>query len=870
MKFWRKLCFWFRRRRFEEELAEEMRFHRQFRARRLVSDGMEPGLAEREATRQFGNELRHREASGDIWIARWLQDGLHDLRFTARTMSKRPAFAIVAIATLGLGIGGTTAVYSAVHAVLLAPLPYWDAGRVIVVWDRHRRDRESQTVATFDDYEAYRQNSKLLDRVTAAALVHPIVGYKGVRRQYQAGMVSPWAFDLLGTPPLFGRTQFLVGSDCSVIVSHRFWTSTLGAGPGAIGQTLDFDGEICTVQAVMPKEFRFFPVRADMWLFIDPSGGKRFRYAAIFARLRPGVTLQQAKAELQAIHAGLHANDDHGRDRTAEADDAQRELTYVVSSTLRPTLIAMFWAVASLLFVACLNVAGMSMARIVERHREFVVRAALGCGRGRLVRHAFAEGAFLCMGGIVLGVLLAAGAVQLIGRKSLTEFPDGVSLSVNAAVLSFAMIAGAVAALLTALAPALFAIRTEIRFPSGIAGHGLGGSTRNLRTSQIMIGGQIAACLVVLAGAALLVDSVFHLETDALGFSTRNVAITGLNLSHYRDPARRNARHLELIEKLQALPSVSTAAIGGFFPPSRDSGDSILELRGRAVSSPTYDVLSTAVSPGFFELLRTPLLKGRIFDAGDRPGGKPVAIVNETLAQEYFPGQDPLGQEVRVVSLSGPSPWLTIAGVVGDWKHMEWDARWLVSPMVFRPLAQDPSVDGAIAVRTLGNPAGLARAISAQIQSAESSMPSEPVETLDSRLEKMRAYPRFRAFIVSFFALATLLITAVGLHGTLAEFVSRRVPEFGLRRAIGARTVHLFWLVIRQGGLPVVGGLAAGAVAAPALARIVRSLLVGFRLWNPTSLVWPVVLLVTVAAIAIAFPARRAANVDPMAALREE
>jgi len=611
-------------------------------------------------------------------------------------------------------------------------------------------------------------------------------------------------------------------------------------------------------------------VRADLWLFIDPSGGKRFRYAAIFARLRPGVTLPQAKAELGAIHAALHANDDHGRDRTAEADDAERELTYVASSTLRPTLIALFWAVASLLFVACLNVTGMLMARFVERHREFVVRAVLGCGRGRLVRQAFAEGAFLCMGGIVLGVLLAAGAVQVIGRKSPMEFPEGISLSVNVAVISFAILIGAIAALLTALAPALFAVRTDIRFHTGIAGRGLGGTTRNLRTSQIMIGGQIATCLVVLAGAALLVDSVFHLETDPLGFTPGNIAVTRLNLSHYRDPARRNARHIELIEKLQTLPGVSIAAIGAFFPPSRDAGDSALERRGRAVSTPTYDVLSSTVSPSFFELLRTPLLKGRIFDARDQLSGKPVAIVNETLAQEYFPGEDPLGQEVRVVGLSGPSPWLTIAGVVGDWKHLEWDARWLASPAVFRPLAQDPTTDNAVAVRTLGNPAGLVRAIAGQIRSVDSSIPNEPIETLDSRLEKMRAYPRFRAFIVSFFALATLVIAAVGLHGTLTEFVSRRTPEFGLRRAIGARTVNLFWLVIRQGGVPVVGGLVAGALAAPALARIAGSLFVGFRLWNPARLVWSVVLLVAVAAIAIAFPARRAAKVDPMAALREE
>jgi predicted permease len=772
MRFWRKLCFWFRGHRFEEELAEEMRLHRHLRAKRLMRDGLEPELAEREASRQFGNEWRYLEASNDVWVVRWLQDAVQDLRFMAHAMSKRPGFAMTAMATLGLGIGGATAVYSAVHAVLVAPLLYRDSHRVIVIWDRHQRDRESQTVASFADYEAYRKNAKLLDGVSAAGLLHPLLTYKGIRRQYLAGAVSPWTFELLGTKPLLGRVQFMEGSGCSLVLSYAFWTSALTADSAAIGQSLDFDGGPCTVQAVMPKGFRFYPQRADMWFFLDdPSGSKRFQYAVIVARLRPGVTLPQAKAELQAVHSALHANDDHGRDRAAEADDAQRELTYLASSTLQPTLIALFWAVASLLFIACLNVTGMLVARLLERRREFVVRAALGCGQGRLVRQALAEGMFLSMGGTVLGIVLAAVAVQMIGRKSLTEFPEGIAISVNTPVLCFAMLAGGIAVLVTALAPALFAVRAKTRFPSGIAGHRLGGTPRSRRASQIMIAGQIAACLLVLAGAALLVESVLHLETDALGFSTGNITAARLDLSQYHDLARRNAVHDDLIEKIQKLPGVSTAAIGTFFPPSRDAGTDVLEVRGNPIGKPIYDVASAAVSPGFFSLLRTPLVKGRNFDAHD-PNGTPVAIVNESLTREYFATVDPLGQEIRVVGFSNTSPWMKIVGVAGDWKHLEWDAKWMASPMVFRPLAQDPTEDYAVAVRTQGNFAGLAREISGQIQSVNPSIPNEPLQTLDSRLEEMRAYPRFRAFIASFFALSALIIAAVGLHGTLTEFVS--------------------------------------------------------------------------------------------------
>jgi predicted permease len=870
MKLWRKLCFWFHRQRFEEELAEEMRLHRHLIAKRLVSDGVEPGLAEREARRQFGNELSLREESRDIWVIRWLEDALQDLRLAARAMTKRPVFAMAAMMTLGLGIGGTTAVYSAVHAVLFVPLPYRDPSRVIVIWDRHRRDRERQTVATFDDYEAYRANAKLLDGLLAASLVHPIVSYKGLKRQYLAGAVSPWTFDVLGTQPILGNAQFMQGAGCRLVVSYGFWNSILAADSGAIGQSLDFDGESCTIQAVMPKGFRFFPERAAMWRFIDPSGRKRFRYAAIFARLRPGVTLTQAKAEVMTIHSALHASDEHGRDRVAEADDAQRELTYIASSTLRPTLIALFWAVVSLLFVACLNFTGMLMARFVDRYREFLVRAALGCGRGRLVRQALAESAFLCSGGTLLGLLLAATAIQLIGRKNLTQFPEGIALSVDLPVICFAMLMGGITTLLSVLAPVLLAARAEIRFPSGITGCGLGGTARNLKTTQVVIAGQIAACFVVLAGAAVLVDSVFHLETDSLGFSPGNITVTELNLSHQRDRARRNAMHVELIEKLQAIPGVSTAAIGTFFPPPWDEGSDALEVRGRPTSTPVYGVVSNAVSPGFFGLLRTRVVKGRIFDLRDQLDGTPVTIVNESLVKEYFSGGDPIGQEIRVVGLSNTSPWFTIVGVVGDWKHLEWAARWMPSPTVFRPLAQDPTADGAIGVRSEGSLSGLPRAISEQMKSVDPLIPNEAIGTLESRLEKMRAYPRFRAFIVSFFALAALAIAAVGLYGTLTQFVSRRAPEFGLRRAMGARTADLFWLVGRHGGIPVIGGLVAGALVAPAVARLASSLFEGFQLWNPARLVWSVILLLAVAAVAIALPARRAARVDPMTVLREE
>jgi len=415
----------------------------------------------------------------------------------------------------------------------------------------------------------------------------------------------------------------------------------------------------------------------------------------------------------------------------------------------------------------------------------------------------------------------------------------------------------------------VFAAQRDLRFSfAGARGVCFGGP-RSLRISQLMIAAQIAACFVVLTGAVLLVNSALHIQADSLGIASDGVAATWLTPANRRDAGRRTAFHAALLERLRSVPGVSSAAIASFLPPSREAGDALLEIRGNPPSQ-TYDVAECAASPAIFEVLRTPLLRGRMFDQRDRPDSPLVAIVSESLAREYFPGSDPLGHAIRVLSFSGTPPWLTIVGVAGDWRHLEWDARWVPTPLVFRPLAQDPFSDYAVAVRTERPVPGLARSISEAILGLDPSTPVEAVETLDSRIAGMRMYPRFRAFVVMFFASVALIIVAVGLHGTLTQIVSRRIPELGLRRAIGAQSSDLLWLVGRHGGIPVIAGLISGMIATPAAARILRSLFVGLTLLDLRAMVLAVVLLLVVAILTIALPARRATQVDPIAALRQE
>jgi predicted permease len=872
MRFWRRLAMLFQRRRVEEDLAEEMRLHLHLRAKQLERDGAASASSHREAQRQFGNALSLQDQSRDVWLFRWLDDLLQDFHFALRTSARRPAFAAAAIATIALGIGAATAVFSVVDAVLLQPLPYRDPNRMIVIWDRAQRDREGQTVASFEDFEAYRRGAKLVRDVSAAGLIRATLNDRGTRRKYLAGVVSAATFDVLGTAAALGTARLSGSEGCAVVVSHSFWTTALSADAAVIGRSIDLDGTACVVQAVMPGSFRFYPKRADMWFFLghDPAGRQRLPYVVIFARLVDNATLAQAVTELRAIHASLHQRDNHGKDRVADADDAQRELTYLASATLRSTLVVLFGAVVALLCVASLNVGGLLLARFAHRQRELVVRTALGCGRGRMVRQMLAEGMTLSLPGAVLGMCLAVAVVLCLPWDRIGELPEGVTVSVNVPVAIFAVVVTGIAVLVSGLTPAWYGAKADLRASLGSAARGLVGIGDSLRMSRWMIMTQVAASFVVTTAAVVMADSVLHLETAPLGFRTENITTTHVDLANYGDPRARIQFQDALLGRLQGLPRVTAAAIGSFFPPYREDAMERLEVRDSDPKREAYDVLSCGVSPGYFDSLGTPLLNGRLFNDHDRQGAAPVAIVSASLAKEYFPDRDALGKEIRVEQFSRTSGWMNIVGVVADWKHLEWDARWANSRLVFQPLAQRADIEFDVGIQTRPGSADSGRTIREAILLLDGSIPSEAIHTLDSEVAEMRAYPRFRALIIISFALAGLVLTATGLQGTLHQIVSRRIPEFGLRRAAGAQSGDLIWLVMKQGGAPVLAGILAGVAAAALLARVLGSFFPGLSMADPGAMALGALSLLVVATCTIAFPARRAAKVDPVTALREE
>jgi putative ABC transport system permease protein len=805
----------------------------------------------------------------------------HDLRFAWRMLSRRPGFAIVAALTLALGVGGSTAVYSIVHAVLLRPLPYQDPERLVLIWDNDVREQRQKTVS-YAHFEEYSRNARLIEQVSASGRSYPLLTYNGVTKQRLAGLVTPGSFDkTLGVQALLGRT--FIDEDqqggCSVVLEHSFWLTTFAADASIVGKSLTLDQKSCIVLGVMPPRVAFFPARANMWFLFghDSTATKEPPFVVMFARLKPGVTLQQARAELVALHRGVRERDPVAeRDREVDIDRVQREVAYLTNPTLGSTLGVLFGAVALVLLIACLNVSNLLLARLAERQRELVVRAALGSGQARLVRQVLTEALLLSLIGTFAGVWIAVAAVRSFLWFNPVELPLYADVAINLPVLVFAALLSLTTMLGFGLFPAIRASRVDISQPLKAAGRGFFGASSRRQVARTLIAVQMGGSFLLLIGAVLLMSSALRLGSEPLGFHPDGVTATGFTLpaARYEDPIQSSLFYESLLMRLERLPGVSAAALAGAFPPYRTNASSSIEILGNpaAPGREIEDVDQDVVSPRFFEVVGTPLLRGRAFDSRDQRGSQPVAIVNQALAEEYFPGRDPLGQQIRLRDDEGERPWRTIVGIVATWKHArgEREMNWFQSPAVYYPLAQVPNGAREVAVRSAGDIAGLGRLIEEQIAALDPSIATGDTGTLSSRLSKMLEYPRFRATMFGWFAFSALLLAAVGLHGVLSQLVAQQIQEFGVRRAVGAQTSDLLLLVARQGGIPVLTGLVAGICCSLVFGRVLSNLLFGIQSADVRALALVSVLLVAVAAVAMALPASRAARVDPMVALRDE
>ena len=618
----------------------------------------------------------------------WTSDVFLDVRFAARTFAKRPGFTAVAAITLALGIGATTAVFSIVHAVLLRPLPYKDPDRLAAVWITSTREGSlAKIFATYRDYSEFRRNSRTLDSVSAATWAkvsgRVLTGF-GPARDVLTIPASASFFETLGVTAALGRTFRAEdeGHGCSIVVSHKFWTTRLHADASIIGKSLTLDQTPCTVLGVMPERFSFYPSQTQAWILLGPDfqPSQDGMLVGIFVRLKPGATLAQAETELRGIHRAIHPGGET-RDFEPIVRDLHGEFTFLAGRTLRTTLVLVFAAVFLVLLIACLNVANLLLARLSERRRELAVRAALGSGQGRLIRQVLTEGLLLSGLGAALGVAIAYAAVRYFRHANPIELTVGGDVTISLPVLGFGILLSVATTLIFGLLPAIRA--SQVDLAQHLKSGGRGFVSGRHRLAKALIAVEMALSFTLLVGASLFLTSALRMGSESLGFNPDRVlaARVGLPAFATRPIPSACASAIACSSACHGIPGATGVTLASKLPPNA-GGNQVLEVQGRPVpkGSEIHDAGADAVSPGFFDVLNIPLRDGRVFDDRDRENSQPVAIVNEDLARKYFPNTDPLGEQLRLAG--GTMPWLTIVGVVGNLKHTQLmnEMGWVENP----------------------------------------------------------------------------------------------------------------------------------------------------------------------------------------------
>jgi putative ABC transport system permease protein len=894
-QLWSRLAGLFRRRRLEAEMAEEMRQHLERRTQEKIADGFTPDEARYAAQREFGGIAQVQEHCRDERRWAWLEQSAQDVRYAFRQLRRNPGFAATAIAMLALGIGLNTAIFSVTYGVLWRPLPYPDADRLVIISSAQQTEKGPRTFANWSpaSYEALRPRVDALDDLAAYAPIDvPLTG-RGEPRTLAALEVSPNFFSTLGVSPARGRT-FLTGAgasddDRSAIVSDRLWRTSLKGDPEIVGQSITLDGLPRTVVGVLPPDFTFRPAirngvlpEADVFLssrWPGDTGGDAFLF--LLGRLKPGVTEKRTVAELTALvnapsFAGSGARGMEGaREPNVPTFARTTDLQEYGTGSSRRLLLTLLGAVSLVLVIACLNVANLQMARLTARRNELSVRTALGAGRRRIVRQLLTEAVVLSLVGTSLGVILAQIAIDVtLPLVPPSVIPGLGGIAIDARVMAFCVGLSLLATLLIGLVPALRV--SGAAFGEGLALHAGGATTgdrQGERLRTLLVAGQIAMTLVLLIGAGLLIHSFVRLTSVSTGFESsgrdgvvQTVRVT-LPPRLYDEPERIHAFARGVLERIHYLPGVTSASVINSAPFGRMFIRDAFEIEGQP--KPKIDAGRPKIAADYFKTMGIPLLAGREFTARDTAEGPKVAIVSERIARDYFPGGpgEALGRRVR---LDERGEWLTVVGVVADIRQRGLDQA--VQPMVYAPFQQERGfvIRFVSFVARTAAPAGVVEGIRTEIRRAAPDLPIETTVTMDEAVAASVAAPRFRMWLLVMFATTAMLIATCGIYGLMSYAVTQRRREIGVRMALGADRRDVIRLVLTR-ALRIVGaGLIAGLAGAAVVTRVLQRFLFGVTSTDPLVFTIVTLLLLAVALLAAWLPARRAAKVDPMVALRSE
>jgi predicted permease len=860
-----------------DEVDGELAFHLEMRRREAMSRGLSDEEARRAALEKFGDVERARatcEALGSERdrgnrIGRAVRDLWRDTALAVRQMAAAPGFTFVAVATLTLGIGATTAIFSAVRAVVLQPLSVPEPDRLMLIGETWRESRPANTSAgNFVDMAAEQRT------FTAVAAARPgsmtLARDEGAER-ILGSRVSGEFFAVFGVQPalgrVFGPAEDEPGRDGVVVLGHRFWSTQFGGDRQIIGQTITVDARPRTVVGVMPASFDFTADSEALWMPIAFSAERKAmhdeHYLDVYGRLKPGVTIAQARADLDGIGRGLAQRFPR---ENGERSMAAISLMASFVGDYRERLFVLFGAVGLVLLIACGNVSNLLIARGTSRGRELALRSALGAGRGRLVRQLIAESLMLGLASAVAGVALAYALIRLLVANAPTGVPRLDQAHIDLTALAFAVLAALSAAVLSGLMPAWRSSKTDVTTGLKEAIRGAGSRTSTDFARGSLIAGEIALALMLLVGAGLLIRSAIEMQRRPAGFNANGVLSGRFSLAplQYTSATALHQAARSVEEAVRAIPGVTATGLstdvpgyGGFYNGLIPEGEALESRNAR-------DSRARFVTPGFFKAMELPIVKGHAFTDRDRAGAPLVMIVNQTLAEQLFPGKDPIGRRVTCCD-AGPK---TIVGVAMDVRAM--GPAQPVEPEFYLPLAQIQDLGWTwtrghlfAVARTDGDAAALMRPMRTAVNSVNRAVPLFSVMTMDARMAQTTETERFHTYLLALLGAIGLVLASIGIYGVIACFAAQRTPEIGIRIALGASRASVIRLVVRQAARPVLAGLVAGTAGAALASRFLESQLVNVRATDASTYAAVTSALLVAALAAALVPARRAATQDP-------
>jgi putative ABC transport system permease protein len=793
---------------------------------------------------------------------------VRDTRYAIRQLMRTPGFTTVAIFTIALGIGASSAIFSVVNGVLLKPLPYPGSESLVRVHEILAQfGRFSVAPATFLDW---RQQSTVFERIAAYNSASATLNENGTPERLTGAVMSWDLFELLRVAPALGRSfraeEDAVGKDTVVVISHGMWQNRFGGDSQILGKVISLNGVAVTIVGVMPQGF-LFPGSVEFWrpLALPPNPTRGGHFLAVIARLKPGVSVDQAGAEMKAISERLAVQ------YPAQSANESAEVVQLheqVVAGVRPALLTLLAAVGVVILIACANVANLLLVRASVREKEIAIRTALGAGRARLALQMLCESLVLALAGGALGVLLAYLTIQPIQKLSAGSIPRAGDIAIDGTVVLFALLMSVITGLLFGLAPAWQVSRSTLGSVLKEGGRSSVTSGGRWIRSGLLIA-EVAMSIVLLVGAALLLRSFARLTNVDPGFRPENVLAFRVALPNlsYREDHHRIAFFDKLVENLEALPEVASAGLIQSLP-MRDDYYLSFAIRGRPASKPNEGPSASyrAISPGYPTAMGIPLLRGRLFTDRDAEKSPMVALVDQKFVERHFPNEDPIGQGLDIGN--GTDGFYEIVGVVGDVRQDSLDTR--PSPTMYVPYTQSAFSTMWVVARTTGDPALLSAAARQAVRGIDPNLPAYAITPLSSVISDSVAQRRFSMLLLGLFAVIALFLAAVGLYGVVAYTVGQRTQEIGLRMAVGAQRGDVLRMVIGGGMKLAAIGVAVGILSALALSGVVSTMLYEVRPFDPPSYTATTIVLLAVAALACYVPARRAMSVDPIVALRQE